>query len=141
MVGMANGTYQPLLVLSPLIAEMLARAGLSKADLRQQLFERARMPARRFEDLMTHWTNLVPGGRRGLFEMTRLGKAPRIFGESRDPERRVPIVCKPEDILIAVAGDPLRSNCLFMPHNGMLGYTTIKPIQISRAWEQRMDGA
>ena len=141
VVGMANGTYQPLLVLSPLIAEMLARAGLSKADLRQQLFERARMPARRFEDLMTHWTNLVPGGRRGLFEMTRLGKAPRIFGESRDPERRVPIVCKPEDILIAVAGDPLRSNCLFMPHNGMLGYTTIKPIQISRAWEQRMDGA
>ena len=138
VVGIANGTYQPLLVLSPLIAEMLARAGMSKADLRQQLFERARMPARRFENLMTNWTNLVPGGRRGLFEMTRLGKAPRIFGESRDPERLVPIVCKPEDIIIAVCGDPLRSNCMFMPHNGMLGFTTVKPIRLPERWEQRV---
>jgi hypothetical protein len=96
------------------------------------------MPAKRFENLMTNWTNLVPGGRRGLFEMTRLGKAPRIFGESRDPERLVPVVCKPEDIIIAVCGDPLRSNCMFMPHNGMLGFTTVKPIRLPERWEQRV---
>ena len=34
-VGMATGTYRPLLVLSPLIAETIARAGLSKQDVQR----------------------------------------------------------------------------------------------------------
>jgi len=137
-VGLATGTYQPLLVLSPLIAGMIARAGMSKNDVRQWLFEHARIPAHRFENLITHWTNLVPGGRRGLFELVRLGKAPKVFGESRDPNRLVPIVCKPEDIVLAVSGDALRSNCYFMPHNGMLGYTTTREVRLPADYNRKL---
>jgi hypothetical protein len=137
VVGMATGTYQPLLVLSPLIAEMIAGSGLSKSDVQQWLYENARMRASRFENLMSNWTNLVPG-RRTLFDLAKLGKAPKAFGESRDPDRLVPIVVKPQDIIIAVAGDPLRSNCYVMPHNGMLGYTTSKEIRLPRDWDQRL---
>ena len=33
-----------------------------------------------------------------------------MFAESDDPERLVPVVEKAEDIMIAVSGDPLRTN-------------------------------
>ena len=47
-VGMAQGTYRPLLILSPLIAETIAKSGMTKPQVQQWLFEHARMPASRF---------------------------------------------------------------------------------------------
>ena len=126
-VGMANGTYRPLLVLSPLIAETIARSGLSKRDVQQWLFENARMPAQLFERYISGWTNLVPG-RRSLNDLARLGKAPKAFA-GNDPNRLVPIVLAPEHIMIAVAGDPLRSNCYLFVHNGMLGFPTTRTVR------------
>lgn len=139
-VGLATGTYQPLLVLSPVIARTIAKSGLSKRDAQQYLFEHARMPARQFERYISGWTNLVPG-RRSLYDMAKLGQAPKIFGESNDPERPVPIVCAPEDILIAVSGDPLRTNCYLFVHNGMLGYTTAKGVALPAGWKAKLRAA
>jgi len=51
-----------------------------------------------------------------------LRKADPRFAESNDPERMVPIVGKPEHLLIGVAGDPLRTNAYVFAHNGMLGF-------------------
>ena len=136
-VGMSLGTYKPLLILSPIIAKTIAASGWSKADLQQQLYERARMPARLFENYISRWTNLVPG-RRSLFDLVALGKAPKAFGASRDPERLVPIVIRPEDIMIAVSGDPLRTNCYFLTHNGMLGFPTTRKIRLPGNWRQRL---
>jgi hypothetical protein len=48
-VGMAVGAQRPLLVLSPVLAQTLAGAGLSKQDVQRRLFEQARIPARKFE--------------------------------------------------------------------------------------------
>lgn len=44
----------------------------------------------------------------------------------------VPIVVKPEDYVIAAIGDPLRTNAYFFAHNGVLGYTVGKPIQVPK---------
>ncbi|MGE0769193.1 MAG: UGSC family (seleno)protein [Hyphomicrobiaceae bacterium] len=138
-VGVATGTYRPLLVLSPLIAEAIARSGLSKADLQQALFEQARMPAHQFEKYLWGWTNLVPG-KRTLDDWVRLRKAPKVFGGS-DPNRLVPVVTEPEHIMVAVAGDPLRSNCHLLVHNGMLGFTTTKPIHLPSGWREKLKAA
>jgi len=132
-VGMATGTQKPLLILSPILAETLARAGLSKHDVKRRLFELARIPARRFERYIGEWTNLVPG-RPTLADLVRSGKAPAVFAESDDPDRLVPVVCAPEDIAIAVSGDPLRTNAYSFAHNGMLGYPTSKPVRLPRGW-------
>lgn len=137
VVGIAAGTYRPLLVLSPLIAETIARSGWSKGDVQEWLYEHARMPAARFERYMSTWTNLVPG-RRSLLDLARLGKAPRVFGASSDPERLVPIVGKPEDFMIAVSGDPLRSNCYVLVHNGLLGFPTARAIELPAGWRERV---
>jgi hypothetical protein len=128
-VGMSVGAQRPLLVLSPILAQTLARAGLSKQDVQRQLFAHARIPARQFERYTGGWTNLLPG-RPTLRDLVARGRAAPVFAESDDPDRRVPVVEKAEDIMVAVSGDPLRTNAYVFAHNGILGYTTTKPIRL-----------
>jgi hypothetical protein len=131
-VGMADGAQKPLLVLSPILAETLARGGLSKLDVKRRLFEHARIPAWKFERYIGGWTNFTPG-RPTLADLVRRGRAPVVFAESDDPNRLVPVVAKAEDIMIAVSGDPLRTNAYVFAHNGILGYPTTKPIGSRRS--------
>jgi hypothetical protein len=134
-VGMGVGSQRPLLLLSPILAETLAKGGLDKAALKQRLFELARIPARQFERYVGEWTNLVPG-RPSLAALVKAGQIPEVFAESEDPERLVPIVCRVEDLMIAVSGDPLRTNAYAFAHNGILGYPTTKAIRLPPDWPQ-----
>jgi len=128
-VGMSVGAQRPLLVLSPILAQTLARGGLSKQDVQRRLFEQARIPASKFERYIGEWTNLAPG-RPSLKDLVRRGRAAPIFAQSDDPERLVPVVEKAEDIMIAVSGDPLRTNAYVFAHNGILGFPVTKPIRL-----------
>ncbi len=133
--GHAHGSMRPLLLLTPILAETIARAGWSKQDVKQYLFDHARLPASQFERYALEWTDhRYPT----LVEAVRLGKAPRAFAESDDPERLVPIVYKPGDFMIAVTGDPMRTNAYTFSHNGVLGYTVGKRIRLPEKWEPRL---
>jgi len=132
-VGMGVGSQRPLLILSPILAETLAKGGLDKARLKERLFELARVPAAKLERYVGEWTNLVPG-RPTLTGLVKAGQIPAVFAESDDPERLVPIVCRAEDLMIAVSGDPLRTNAYAFAHNGILGYPTTKPIRLPAEW-------
>ena len=134
-VGMATGTQKPMLVLSPILAETLARGGLTKAALKQRLWEHARIPAWKFERYIGEWTNFTPGRPR-LTDMVRDGRAPAVYAESDDPNRLVPVVCEPADIMVAVSGDPLRTNAYVFSHNGILGYPTTKTVALPREWSR-----
>jgi hypothetical protein len=70
-----------------------------------------------------------------LAEDVRKGSIPALFHESDDPERMVPIVWKPSDLMIAVGGDPLRNNAYIFAHNGFLGFPTARKIDLPAAWE------
>ena len=139
-IGISTGAYRPLLVLSPVLAEAIAKSGWSKRELQDQLYRLARMPAWKFEKYIGGWTNLVPGGR-SLQDMVNLGKAPEPFAQSADPERLVPIVGAPEDIMVAVAGDPLRTNAQVFSQNGILGFPTTKPVRLPGDWQRRLAAA
>ena len=132
-VGMGVGSQRPLLILSPILAETLAKGGLDKAQLKERLFALARVPAAKLERYVGEWTNLVPG-RPTLTGLVKTGQVPAVFAESDDPERLVPIVCRAEDLMIAVSGDPLRTNAYAFAHNGILGYPTTKPIRLPAEW-------
>ena len=132
--GLGQGHYRPLLVLSPILARTLARAGWSKDDLRQSLFQHARIPAWRFEKLIGDWSNLT-AGRRSLVDLAKAGHVPPVFAASDDPNRLVPIVTDPSKFLIAVAGDPHRTNAYVMSNDGPHGYWTSKPVDRSTATE------
>jgi hypothetical protein len=134
-VGMATGAQHPMLVLSPILAETLARGGLTKAELKRRLWEHARIPAWKFERYIGEWTNFTPGRPR-LAAMVREGRAPAVYAESDDPGRLVPVVCEPDDIMVAVSGDPLRTNAYVFSHNGILGYPTTKTVTLPREWSR-----
>jgi len=135
--GFAREVYRPLLILSPLIAGVFAKSGYSKTDLKQALFERARISVARFDAYVRNWTNLLPGTR-SLYDLAKLGEAPKMFGESRDMERMVPIVTAPDQIQIAVGGDPGRSNCIMFTQNGNLGFPTTKRIVLPQSWRETL---
>jgi hypothetical protein len=133
-VGYGTCTQKPLLILTPILAQTIARSGFSKQDVKNYLYEHARIPAWKFEHYLGKWTNIVPENRT-LNDLVSFGKAPKQFGESTDPNRLVPIVCAPEDFQITVSGDPLRTNAYVFIHNGWLGYPTSKKVQLPTGWE------
>lgn len=128
--GLGQGDFRPLLILSPILARTFSRAGWSKSDLKQALFERARIPARRFEQLVGDWSNLT-AGRPKLTELAKAGHVPAAFAESDDPDRLVPIVTEPSKFVVAVAGDPSRTNAYVMSNDGLHGAYTAKRIDRS----------
>ena len=131
-IGTSMGTLRPLLVLSPILAETIAKGGWSKQDVKQYLFDHARMPAWQFERYLGEWMDKPI---RDIREQVNLGKVPKVFLESDDPERMVPIVFEPDDFMITVSGDMLRTNAYTFSHNGLLGYPVAKKIELPDDWD------
>lgn len=133
--GLSIGTLRPVLVLSPILAETLARAGWSKDDVKRYLYEHARMRASRVEAFTEKWLDFGIGS---LERQVNLGRLPKAFHESNDPNRMVPIVLEPDDFMVLVSGDPLRTNAYAFAHNGYLGFPAAKKIQLPADWSERI---
>jgi hypothetical protein len=137
-VGIGYGKLRPLVLLTPIIAETIARAGWSKHDVKRYLFEHARMPAWLFEKIQRDWQGKPIWN---LTEEAQQGRIPReLFAASDDPERMVPIVWEPEHFMIVVTGDPLRTSSYVFGHNGQLGFPVAKRIALPADWERSMRG-
>ena len=126
-VGQGMGTLRPLMLLSPIIAETIAGWGWSKRDLKRHLFDHARIPAHQFERILRDWTQKPTWN---LAEEARAGRIPKVFHDSDDPNRMVPLVWKPEDYMLAVTGDLTRNSVYIFAHNGVLGYPVAKRIAL-----------
>jgi len=131
-VGQGMGTLRPMILVSPIIARTVAGWGWSKHDLKRYLFEHARMPAWQFERYLREWT-MKPTW--DLAEEVRMGRIPKVFYASDDPNRMVPLVFEAEDYMIAVTGDLMRNSAYVFAHNGVLGYPVGKRIQLPRKWK------
>jgi hypothetical protein len=135
-VGQGKGTLRPLILLGPIIAETLAQGGWSKADVRQYLYDHARVTAAEFERYLRDWTNKPIWD---LTEEARFKRIPQVFHESDDPQRRVPLVWEPDDFMLMVTGDPARNSVYVFAHNGVLGYPTTHPVRLPANWQQHVD--
>lgn len=83
-----NGEGQPLLILCPQHARLLANGGYSKAEVKRFIWERGRL---RFGD--------IPRGNLASFSTKNL----KLYADV-DPDFGIPIADKPEDIVIVVMG-------------------------------------
>jgi hypothetical protein len=126
---------RPILILSPILAQTIARAGWSKDDVKDYLFEHARLPAWKVEAYTETWTDHPIGS---LKDQVHLGRIPQAFHESDDPNRLVPIVFAPDDFRILVSGDPLRTNAYTFSHNGFLGFPVARKIHLPEDWQERL---
>ena len=132
-MGAGYGTLRPLMLLSPILAETIANGKWSKQDVQQYLFDHARLPAWQFERILRDWLEKPVWN---LAEEEREGRIPKLFHESDNPNRMVPMVFKPEDFMIAVTGDPLRTNAYVFAHNGRLGFPVTKKLSVPRFWDE-----
>ena len=124
-----------MLVLSPILAETIAKAGWSKLDVKQYLYDHARMPAWRVEEFAEKWTEFKIVS---LQHQYNIGNLSKDFAESDDPDRMVPIVVDPRDFMVLVSGDPLRTNAQAFAHNGYLGFPVAKQIALPADWDERV---
>jgi hypothetical protein len=136
--GLTHGTLRPTLVLSPILAETIAKAGWSKDDVKRYLFDHARMPAWRVEKFTETWADFPIVS---LKHQVNLGRLPRDFAESDDPDRMVPIVVSPADFMVLVSGDPGRTNAYAFAQNGYLGFPVAKKVELPADWEALLAGA
>ena len=137
-IGTSMGTLRPLIILSPILAETIANAGWSKADVKQYFFDYTRMTATEFERYLGDWTDHHIWQ---IDKQAKRGKVPKDFTESEDPNRLVPITFTPDDYMIVIAGDELRTNAYVFAHNGILGYPTAKKIDLPENWEKMLAAA
>ncbi|MFC1861847.1 UGSC family (seleno)protein [Chloroflexota bacterium] len=122
---------RPLVLLSPCIAEAIARGGYSKQDVRQYLYEHATFSAKRYEHLSQDTY-----GFGSLCDAVACGKLPKRYCESPNSDRFVPIVWSPDDFIIIVSGDPAKDNCLVCAQNGYIGYPVSREISLPVNWEE-----
>jgi len=93
------------------------------------------MPAWRVEAFTEKWVDFRIGS---LKRQVNLGRLPKEFHVSDDPNRLVPIVLEPDDFIVLVSGDPLRTNAYSFTHNGYLGFPTAKKIELPKDWTERI---
>ncbi len=132
-VGQGLGATRPILLMTPVLAETIAQGGWTKRDVQQYLFDHSRLTAREFERYANVWMDQAHAP---LATRVANGEAPKVFAESDDMERMVPIVFKPEDFLVVVTGDPLRTNAYVFTHNGLRGFTVSKQITLPKNWDK-----
>ena len=119
-----------VLVLTPVIAALLAKAGYSKHDVSEYLKKHATVTARYYEWHMLLADHHTPGTT--LAGLVEQGELPREWLRSDDPERLVPLLLPETQWQIVVAGDPLRNRSCIYRQNFKQGYATSKKVELPK---------
>jgi hypothetical protein len=122
-----------VLVLTPVIAALLAKSGYSKQDVSDYIKANALVPARYYEWSMMQADHHAPGTT--LAGLVAKGELPAAWHVSDDPDRLVPLLLPQSEWLVVVAGDPLRNRSCIYRQNFKQGYATSKKIGLPANWE------
>jgi len=123
-IGASNGQWAPVLAMTPAIAEVFARAGMTKDDVRHALGEHALAPAR----LLVDGAEALGRRRPDFGQLVADGLLSRAFHESDDPDRLVSTIPFPEQLAIVVTGNPGRNQSRFYIPLGQPGQRTAKRV-------------
>jgi len=123
------GGFHHLLVLSPAIAEVLARNGMTKAGLRDYLYRNARVGAARAKAYLVDKVEV------DYHDLVRRGLLSPDFALSDDPDRLIPVLLNREGIGVVVAGDPGRNQSRWYAGLHIMGAPTSRRIRLPANWE------
>jgi len=135
--GMEFGAWHPLLVLGPSIARALADHGVGKAEIRAYLAEHMLISVTELERCA--WQ--VGSTSFRVDALVRSGALDARYGESDDPERRVPMCPHAEDISIVIAGNPNRNQSRGYVQNHVQGVPISRPVVLPADWNSRIFGS
>jgi hypothetical protein len=126
------GKFYPLLVISPSIARVLAKDGLQKKDVQHYLYDNSKVSVASMERLA--WQGGFTGF--SLRRMVEENLISKLYCESDDPGRMVPVFLKPEWIGIVVSGDSGRNRSRGYVQNHEQGPPISKRIQLPENWKR-----
>jgi hypothetical protein len=129
--GLRKGKNFPLLIVSPGVARIMARDGMSKRDVQQYIFEHTRVTVR---SLNRHAWELGYS-EYDLHKLHADGMISSVYAESDDPEREVPVFINPESIGIVLSGDPGRNQSKGFVQNHSHAPPTGKKIRLPADWD------
>jgi hypothetical protein len=121
-----------VLLMTPVIASLIAKAGYSKQDVADYLMKNAVVPAHYFEWNMTVGTSHPPGTT--LCDLVEKGELPKEWCTSKEPNRMVPLMLPETKWLVVVTGDPTRNRCCIYRQNFKQGYATSKKVELPAKW-------
>jgi hypothetical protein len=130
--GIKKAKNFPLLLMSPGVAEIIARDGYSKADVQQYIWENTKI---KVSTLYRHAWELGYTSF-DLNELHAEGMVSDDYVTSDDLEREVRVFVKPEAIGIVLAGDPGRNQSRGYVQNQSHGYPTAKKINLPANWDE-----
>ncbi|MBI2863506.1 MAG: hypothetical protein HYX94_02970, partial [Chloroflexi bacterium] len=141
--GIMFRQWHPLLVLTPCIAEVLAKEGWPKDDLKRYLRENTKMPAWYAEAARDRLRpQPIPvHGSQNLRKLVEAGEIPKEYALSDDMMRLVPVFFRAETIGIVVAGDSGRNQCKGYTENHKQGPPISKQVKLPARWEQLLSEA
>lgn len=128
--GFNQGRWFPLLVLGPAIAAAIAGSGWSKDDIRHYLYEKIKIRA----GLAEHYAWHIGLTSLSLEKQVQLGILQPHYATSKDPNREVPVIIKPEWLGIVVSGDPGRNQSKAYINNHIHGQRISRAVRLPRDW-------
>ncbi len=132
--AVATLRYEPLLMLGPAVASILAKDGLTKDDIREHFFKNVRITAAEMERHFLDFNGVYLS----LCDRVKRGELSPEYCECNDPQREVKVVPNPQSIQIIVSGDPSRNQSKGFVQSGYLGAPTTKKIKLPDNWQQRL---
>ncbi len=127
-------TESNVVLLSPIVASVIAKGGYSKEDVKRYIMEHAVIPAHEFE-----WNlSLALPQPVTLSNLIKKGSLSKDCGKSTDPNQMVPILLPSSEFLIIVTGDPKRNRNTVYRNNNMQGFATSKKIKLPANWDKLM---
>ncbi len=96
---------EPFLVIGPEMAEVIAAAGWTREQIQQYVFEHARFPLRMYSPGKQEWAAERMSGH-GAVSSEDLDESEAKPIMELDPEGGLPVVDRPEDLHVLVAGGP-----------------------------------
>lgn len=126
--------YQPVIMLSPAVAKILAKDGYTKDAVKEYFFKNIQVTAAWIEKYVFDFHGVYLN----MYEKVKQGLLPPEYGESEDPQRLVKPFPKPKSLQIVVSGDPARNQSKAFVNNGYIGIPTSKEIVLPDDWQQRL---
>ncbi len=126
--------YEPLLMLGPAVAEILAKDGWTKEAIREYFFKNVRTTAFETEKHFMDFNGIYMD----LCDRVKKGQISPDYCECDDPQREIKVLPDPQSIQIIVSGDPSRNQSKGFVQSGYLGPPTTKKIVLPDNWKQRL---
>ncbi len=127
--GFKTGLWSPLIIAGPSIAGVIAKEW-SKDQVRQYMYDHMKVTAAK----ATHYAQMTSTPTFNFESLVEQGILPPSYTESKDPQRLVNVLIKPEMVEILVAGDPGRNQSRAYMSNHVQGPPTSRKVVLPGNW-------